>query len=429
MKIKKTPLSIYIHIPFCKKKCLYCDFLSAPACGQERESYVKALLREISFMADKASEYEVISIFLGGGTPSLLNKSQVERIMSAIRKEYCLTQDCEITIECNPATADYDKLAYFKACGINRLSIGLQSANDKELKELGRIHNYRQFLETFKAARKAGFTNINIDIMSALPGQTVESYTDTLQKVIALNPEHISAYSLIIEEGTPFYDRYGENREASIISKANEAAQSIDYAPMYPSLPDEDTERKMYHVTKMILEKAGYLRYEISNYAKKNYECRHNLTYWTGISYLGFGIGAASYFKGYRFKNRQDIQTYEELFSNNRSLMLQSVGRKEWQCMQSNVAGQMIFHNFHEEIQSLSVEEQMEEFMFLGLRMMDGVKKADFRQQFQKDMDVQYGKVLQKLEKQGMIKQTQDTVMLTARGIDVSNVVLAEFLL
>ena len=429
MKIKKTPLSIYIHIPFCKKKCLYCDFLSAPACGQERESYVKALLREISFMADKASEYEVISIFLGGGTPSLLNKSQVERIMSAIRKEYCLTQDCEITIECNPATADYDKLAYFKACGINRLSIGLQSANDKELKELGRIHNYRQFLETFKAARKAGFTNINIDIMSALPGQTVESYTDTLQKVIALNPEHISAYSLIIEEGTPFYDRYGENREASIISKANEAAQSIDYAPMYPSLPDEDTERKMYHVTKMILEKAGYLRYEISNYAKKNYECRHNLTYWTGISYLGFGIGAASYFKGYRFKNRQDIQTYEELFSNNRSLMLQSVGRKEWQCMQSNVAGQMIFHNFHEEIQSLSVEEQMEEFMFLGLRLKRGISIHEFERHFGKKLEEVYGSVIERFIKEKLLLNRGGRICLSQKGTDVANYVMSEFIL
>lgn len=406
MKIKKTPLSIYIHIPFCKKKCLYCDFLSAPACGQERESYVKALLREISFMAEKASEYEVIAVFFGGGTPSLLNRSQMERIMSAIRKGYCLAQDCEITIECNPATADYDKLAFFKACGFNRLSIGLQSANDKELKELGRIHNYKQFLATFEAARKAEFTNINIDIMSALPGQTFESYTDTLQKVISLNPEHISAYSLIIEEGTPFYDRYRELE-----------------------LPDEDTERKMYHVTKTILEKAGYLRYEISNYAKKNYECRHNLTYWTGIPYLGFGIGAASYFQGYRFKNGQDIQKYEELFTNNRSLMLQSAGQKESQCMQSNVAGQMIFHNFHEEIQCLSVEEQMEEFMFLGLRLKRGISIHEFEQCFGKKLEEVYGSVIERFIKEKLLLNRGGRICLSQKGTDVANYVMSEFIL
>ncbi len=429
MKIKKTPLSIYIHIPFCKKKCLYCDFLSAPACGQERESYVKALLREISFMAENASEYEVISVFFGGGTPSLLNKSQIERIMSAIRKGYCLAQDCEITLECNPATADYDKLAFFKACGINRLSIGLQSANDKELKELGRIHNYRQFLATYEAARKAGFTNINIDIMSALPGQTFESYTDTLQKVISLNPEHISAYSLIIEEGTPFYDRYGENREASIISKANEVAQSIDYAPMYPSLPDEDTERKMYHVTKTILEKEGYLRYEVSNYAKKGLECRHNLTYWTGVDYLGFGIGAASYFQGYRFKNGGNIQKYEELFSNNRSVMQQSAGRKECQGMQSNVSEQMIFHNFHEEIQCLSVEEQMEEFMFLGLRLNRGISMAEFERRFERSVESVYGSVIERFTKEKLLLNREGRICLSQKGMDVANYVMAEFLL
>lgn len=431
MKIKKTPLSIYIHIPFCKKKCLYCDFLSAPACGQERESYVKALLREISVMAKKTSAYEVISVFFGGGTPSLLNRSQMERIMSAIRKGYCLAQDCEITIECNPATADYDKLAFFKACGINRLSIGLQSANDKELKELGRIHNYKQFLATFEAARKAGFTNINIDIMSALPGQTFESYTDTLQKVISLNPEHISAYSLIIEEGTPFYERYGEhvNGEASVISKANDVAQSIDYTPMYLSLPDEDIERKMYHATKEILEKEGYLRYEISNYAKKSYECRHNLTYWTGISYLGFGIGAASFFQGYRFKNGQDIQKYEELFSNNRSLMLQSVGRKEWQCMQSNVAGQMIFHNFHEEIQCLSMEEQMEEFMFLGLRLKRGISIYEFERHFGKKLEEVYGSVIERFIKEKLLLNRGGRICLSQKGTDVANYVMSEFIL
>lgn len=416
MKIKKTPLSIYIHIPFCKKKCLYCDFLSAPACGQERESYVKALLREISFMAENASEYEVISVFFGGGTPSLLNKSQIERIMSAIRKGYCLRADAEITVECNPATADYDKLAFFKACGINRLSIGLQSASDKELKELGRIHNYKQFLATFESARKAGFTNINVDIMSALPGQTCESYEDTLQKVIALNPEHISAYSLIVEEGTPFYERYGEDlsAEASVISEVKEVVQSMNCAPMYPALPDEDTERKMYHSTKTILENAGYFRYEISNYAKKGFECRHNLTYWTGVSYLGFGIGAASYFEGYRFKNSSDIQTYQAYFVDRGS---------------ESKRVDDIFHGLHEEIQLLTSEEKMEEYMFLGLRLKRGVSVPGFEQCFGKTMDEIYGDVIDKLTRQQLLLRSKNRIYLSQRGTDVANYVMAEFML
>ena len=242
MKTDKLPLSLYIHIPFCKKKCLYCDFLSAPACAQEREDYVKALLREISVMAKSCEEYRIISVFFGGGTPSLLSSLQMKRIMAAIRKGYHLCEDAEITVECNPATADLQKLAAFRDLGINRLSIGLQSANDKELKELGRIHNYRQFLETFDAARKAGFTNINVDIMSALPGQTYESYMHTLASVVALQPEHISAYSLIIEEGTPFANVYGEG------------------CPGEHDLPSEETERAIYYRTEEVLEVAGYCR-------------------------------------------------------------------------------------------------------------------------------------------------------------------------
>lgn len=443
MKIKKKPLSIYIHIPFCKKKCLYCDFLSAPACGQERESYVKALLHEISFMAEKASEYEVISVFFGGGTPSLLNRSQMDRIMSAIRKGYCLAQDCEITIECNPATADYDKLAFFKACGINRLSIGLQSANDKELKELGRIHNYKQFLATFEAARKAGFTNINIDIMSALPGQTFESYTDTLQKVISLNPEHISAYSLIIEEGTPFYERYGEQGHSEDTAECrmlhvpleavNEAAQSMNCAPIYPALPNEDIERKMYHRTKAVLQKAGYERYEISNYAKKGYECRHNLTYWTGVDYLGVGIGAASYFEGYRFKNCADIGKYQECFSGKSNFLLYADKRSADICeldLKTVLhSSRRIFHGLHEEIQLLTMEEQMEEFMFLGLRLKRGISTYEFEQHFGRSLESVYEKVIDRFIKEKLLLKKDDRIYLSRRGMDVANYVMSEFLL
>ncbi len=414
MKIKRTPLSLYIHIPFCKKKCLYCDFLSAPACGQERESYVKALLREISLMADGVKDYEVISVFFGGGTPSLLTGSQMERIMLAVRKEYHLRPDAEITVECNPATADFDKLSFYRECGINRLSIGLQSADDTELKELGRIHTYEQFLETFENARKAGFTNINIDIMSALPGQSYESYMNTLEKVITLNPEHISAYSLIIEEGTPFYERYGEE------TGGTDNSGKADLR--YPELPDEDTERKMYHATKSVLEKAGYLRYEISNYARKGFECRHNLTYWTGVEYLGVGIGAASYLKGYRFKNCTDREEYIGHF-----LGEDNGGLPETK--QEGSREPVIFHALHEEIQSLSAKEQMEEFMFLGLRLKRGISVAEFTARFGKSPYEVYPGIIERFRNEKLLLCKDGRICLSKRGMDVANYVMAEFIL
>jgi len=384
---KKQPLSIYIHIPFCKKKCLYCDFLSAPACGQERESYVRALLREIPLMAETCRDYEVVSVFFGGGTPSLLTKEQMKRIMAAVKKNYHLVSDAEISMECNPATATFDTLKAYKECGINRLSIGLQSANEEELKVLGRIHNYNQFLQTYEEARRAGFTNINIDLMSALPGQTLASYQDTLQKIIALNPEHISAYSLIIEEGTPFYE-------------------------MSLELPDEDTERKMYHQTQTVLKKAGYSRYEISNYSKRGYECRHNLTYWTGVDYIGFGIGAASYFQGYRYKNTSDIQRYKEEVPMYKGGVFMP-GEFPW----------------HEEVQHLSVEERMEEFMFLGLRLKKGICEMEFQSKFGKTMKEVYPNVIETLLKEKLLLRKNNRLYLSAKGTDVANYVMAQFLL
>lgn len=394
----RQPLSIYIHIPFCKRKCLYCDFLSAPACEQERESYVEALLREIPSMAGKCREYKVISVFFGGGTPSLLSAEQMERVMNAVKKNYNLMHDAEISMECNPATATFDTLRAYKESGINRLSIGLQSANEEELKALGRIHDYKQFLQTYEDARRAGFTNINVDLMSALPGQTLASYEETLQKVIALSPEHISAYSLIIEEGTPFYERYGENR-------VNEGGQNMECTALYPHLPDEDTERQMYHRTGEILERAGYQRYEISNYAKEGYECRHNLTYWTGIDYIGFGIGAASYFRGYRYKNISDIRSYQQV-----SFMPEA-------------------DMWHEEIELLSEKDLMEEFMFLGLRLKKGISEQEFKDKFGKNVGEVYQRVLSRLTEEGVLEQKNGRIYLSEKGTDVANYVMAEFLL
>ena len=412
MKTDKLPLSLYVHIPFCKKKCLYCDFLSAPACAREREDYVKALLHEISAMAEFFTQYRVISVFFGGGTPSLLSAGQMKRILSAIRKRYCLCEDAEITVECNPATADLKKMTAYRAYGINRLSIGLQSAEDKELKELGRIHNYRQFLDTFKSAREAGFANINVDIMSALPGQTYESYIHTLKSVIYLQPEHISAYSLIIEEGTPFYERYGKD-------VSYEDVKSMGYAPMYPLLPDEDTERKMYHDTVRLLQRAGYMRYEISNYAKKGYECRHNMTYWTGIEYLGLGLGASSYVKGCRYKNITDMNDY---LCNCREI---SFGQKPLLCEKDGT----INSSLTDEVLVLTTQEQMEEYMFLGLRLKKGISVNRFKQQFGVPMDSVYGATIKKLKNERLLLQHGDNLYLSKKGTDIANYVMSQFIL
>ena len=421
----KQPLSIYIHIPFCKRKCLYCDFLSAPASAKERESYVEALLCEIQGMAEYCRDYNIISVFFGGGTPSLLTGTQMQRIMNVVKRNYDLNAEAEISMECNPATATLDTLKAYKTCGINRLSIGLQSTNDEELKALGRIHDYRQFLQTYEDARKAGFSNINIDLMSALPGQTLFSYEDTLQKVIALSPEHISAYSLIIEEGTPFYERYGEGGTQKIYQAANEGAN-------YPSLPDEDTEREMYYRTREILEHAGYHRYEISNYAKEGYECRHNLTYWTGVGYIGFGIGAASYFEGYRYKNTSDIQKYEEIlleFQNPFKQGINSLLQEAYSPCNQRKPFMPESAPWHEEIGLLSVEEKIEEFMFLGLRLKKGISEQEFIEKFGKSIEEVYSNVLIRLIGEGVLVQKNGWVYLSDKGTDLANYVMAEFLL
>lgn len=407
---EKKPLSIYIHIPFCMKKCLYCDFLSAPATAQERESYVKALLLEMEMMAPFCKEYEVISVFLGGGTPSLLSAVQMERIMQTLREHYDFSTKAEISMECNPATASLEMLKAYKQSGINRLSIGLQSAQDEELRTLGRIHDYQQFLITYEDAKKAGFTNINIDLMAALPGQTLASYEDTLQKIIALDPAHISAYSLIVEEGTPFYEKYG---------KPDASEMGL--------LPDEDTEREMYYRTEKRLEEAGYERYEISNYAKKGYECRHNLTYWTGGEYLGFGIGAASYFRGYRYKNISRKKTYEDLIFQEGEERRQDISAQSAGVHAASFTPEHA--PWHEEIQQISQKESMEEFMFLGLRLKRGVSGQAFFEKFGRSMEEVYPNVLEKLQEEGLLLRKEESICLSAKGTDLANYVMAEFLL
>lgn len=392
MKTDKRALSVYIHIPFCIRKCLYCDFLSAPATDEMRARYLKCLSSEIERESHKYCAYKVRTVFVGGGTPSLLSGNEMKQLFECVKLNYDVAEDAEITAEVNPGTVDLRKLEEYYEAGINRLSIGLQSADNKELQCLGRIHSYEEFLQTYENAVKTGFNNINIDLMSAIPGQTVESYQKTLKAVLSLNPSptHISAYSLILEEGTPF----GDNP---------------------PELPDEETDREMYKITDEMLKDSGYHRYEISNYAKEGYECIHNKVYWKRGDYVGFGIGAASLVDNVRFHNIADIEEYMGQLEKYKEISLPELHLKE-------------------DIQSLSVEEQMEEYMFLGLRLTEGISEKDFFETFQKSIHEVYPGLIAKLKKQGLIicepeDENGNRIKLSDFGLDVSNVVMAEFLL
>ena len=349
--------------------------------------YYRALSREIAACAPLGElKGPVNTLFIGGGTPSLWDGDRINGLMENIRKYYCFSEDAEITIEANPGTLDADRLKAYRRAGINRISIGLQSADDRDLKTLGRIHTFEEFLENYAAAREAGFSNINVDLMSSLPGQTAAGWKRVLTSVLKLAPEHISAYSLIIEEGTEFYDRYRDG----------------------DGLPDEEEEREIYHMTKHILEQHGYHRYEISNYCLKGYACRHNLGYWQGSQYLGFGLGASSCVgrpggRRRRFSNISDMETY--VGASGSPFALRRDNR------------------------ILPLTEQMEEFMFLGLRCVDGISKSEFKEQFMRSYDGIYGKVTESLLSQGLLQDTGERVFLTEFGLDVSNRVMAEFLI
>lgn len=395
-------LSIYIHIPFCVRKCLYCDFLSAPAHDGGMENYVNLLLREIEEQSIFYGDHRVVSIFLGGGTPSLLPAGETGRILERVRDRFAVVEDAEITIECNPGTVTAEKLVDYIMHGINRLSIGLQSTEDEELKRIGRIHDYDTFLETYRLAREAGFGNINIDLMAGLPGQSIESYRKTLERVVSLAPEHISAYSLILEEGTPLY----VNRKSY-------------------TFPDEDEDREMYELTEKVLGQAGFWRYEISNYAREGRECRHNMVYWRRGDYAGFGLGASSMVGNVRWKNpdgQADYEAYvERMTAVDESRGVYSEETQAERAARMTIAGAC-------EVQPLTVQEQMEEFMFLGLRLTEGVDLGEFRQYFGKSADEIYGKQIRTFTGQRLMEREGERLRLTPRGIDVSNTVFAAFL-
>lgn len=369
-------LEIYVHIPFCVRKCSYCDFLSGPADPQQQRRYVDALKTEMDAVMEEAGR-PVSSIYIGGGTPSVLPAEWIGSLLDKLRERFSLQEDAEISMEANPGTLDESRLRCYRQAGVNRLSLGLQSPRDRELKTLGRIHSCADFLESYEMAREAGFSNINVDLMMALPGQSVKDWEENLEWTARLRPQHISAYSLIIEEGTPF------------------AQRELD-------LPDEDSEYRMYENTAMILGKYGYRQYEISNYALEDYRCRHNVGYWEREDYLGFGLGAASLLGNRRFSNTTDMQEYVRCSS-----------RPE---------------KIRKEVQRLTKEEQMEEFMFLGLRMTRGVSIPEFERLFGCGIWQEYGKVLDKYIKMGMLCQEDHRIFLSREGIHVSNVIMAEFL-
>lgn len=400
-----TGLSVYIHIPFCIRKCQYCDFLSAPASIKERKAYGRILLKEIRAALSLLSEYLPESVYIGGGTPSLFPPEWYDQLGSLFDLAWGnLWREREVTMEANPGTLTAENLKGYRSAGINRLSMGLQSMVDSELKTLGRIHTFNEFVENYKNAVAAGFSNINVDLMSGIPGQTLSSCLESLERVIDLEPQHISSYSLILEEGTPFYTMYAEGGKVK-----------------KPFLPNEEEERLMYHESGRILREAGYLRYEISNYAREGFEAVHNTRYWKRKEYLGFGIGAASFLSGYRFRNPADIKEYE------RNVKGYEGNLNE--CKESVKAYKEDFLNGRCEIQKIDETAAMEEFMFLGLRMAEGVSKDEFYNEFGRKINSVYKDVIAKYVAFGLLKDTSSNIFLTDRGIDVSNQVMAGFLM
>ena len=375
-------LGIYIHIPFCKQKCFYCDFCSFANKNEMQEKYVEAVINEIKNITHK-EKYTVTTIYFGGGTPSILNPEYIKNILQEIESSFEILDDAEITIEINPGTVNEEKLKKYKEYGINRLSIGLQSTNDKILKKIGRIHDYKQFEETFFYARKCGFKNINIDLMIGLPTQAVEDVKQTLEKIIQKNPEHISVYSLIIEEGTIIEKMINENKL---------------------QLPDEETERIMYWTVVNELKENGYNQYEISNFSKKTYESKHNTNCWKQKQYIGLGTSAHSYLNKKRYSNTNNIEEYIKNIQEN------------------NISKNITIHEEQTE------ESTMNEYMLLGLRMIQGININEFKQKFKTDPTIKYKKILEKLQKENLIQITKTSIKLTKHGIDFGNIVWEEFI-
>ncbi|MCI1477362.1 MAG: radical SAM family heme chaperone HemW [Clostridium beijerinckii] len=371
-------ISLYIHIPFCKQKCFYCDFPSYSGKEGLMNEYIEALSNEI---LQKGKEYRISSIFIGGGTPSYLNDLSLEKLLRTLNK-LNLKDDFEFTVECNPGTLNEKNLNIMKEHNVNRISMGLQSTKNSLLKDIGRIHSYEEFEENYFLARKLGFNNINADLMFGLPNQTIEDWECSLRKVAELELDHISAYSLIIEEGTRFYKLYEEDKL---------------------NLPEEDKERIMYLTTKDILNGYGYHQYEISNYSKKGKECFHNKVYWKCDEYLGMGVSASSFIDKKRSENMDNIKEYIKRINNKESVI--------------------------EEIHVNDIKDDMEEFLFMGLRMIEGIKVEKFKERFNKDIYEVYGEIIEKNIKKGLLINNSGNLYLTSHGIEISNYVMSDFIL
>lgn len=384
-------LELYIHIPFCVRKCRYCDFLSFDNHGEMETPYVEALLKQLDFYGNLYSDRLISSIYIGGGTPSSISPESITKICEKIYDKFVVDIDAEVTMEVNPGTITEAKAKAYKLAGINRLSVGLQSANDDELIILGRIHTWDDFLRSYEKILKAGFTNTNIDIMTALPFQTEEKLQNTLKKVLMFRPNHISAYSLILEEGTPLFDEHWQD-----LAKRRHGRPTI-------ALPDEETEYALGELTQETLEKAGYVKYEISNYAKPGFECKHNIGYWKRTEYIGVGLGAASLVNSTRFNVTRDMIEY-----------INKIEKED-------------FNGLLTDVQVLSKKDQMSEFMFLGLRMLEGVSVFDFQQEFGTTIEKTFAYEINKLKNQGLMENDKGFYKLTKKGLDVANIAMSEF--
>ena len=370
--------ALYIHIPFCKQKCLYCDFQSFANLDNMMESYIDALEKEIN---KKSINYEFVSLFIGGGTPSYLSSNLLEKLMNIISK-LKFVKNAEKTIECNPGTVNKEKLLILKKGGINRLSFGLQTSDDKLLKKIGRIHDYKTFKENYYLARELGFNNINVDVMFGLPTQTLNGYLDGLHEIIDLNPDHLSVYSLIIEENTAFYRMYDEGKL---------------------ELPDENIERLMYEKGKVLLENQGYKQYEISNFSKDSKQCFHNKEYWKCNEYLGVGVSSSSYINKIRYKNIDGVKSYIESINSNKEVtIVEKVN---------------------------TINDEIEEFMFMGLRMIDGIDEKEFEKRFNKSVDQVYKSVILDNINKGLLIRKDNRIYLSEKGIELSNVVMSDMIL
>ncbi len=420
-------MELYVHIPFCVKKCNYCDFLSFAGYGCDADethrslsrAYTEVLCESLRKTEDKLSEKArqsagpvIDTVFIGGGTPSSLDPDIMEPLLKSIRGILRLNPSeisPEFTVECNPGTLTKEKLLLYREYGINRLSIGLQAADNRLLKKLGRIHTFEEFQENFGIARKLGFNNINIDLISAVPGQTLGDWRDTLEKTAELKPEHISAYSLILEEGTPLYDMYMKD-------------------PGSLRLPDEDTERSMYHETERLLEGYGYKRYEISNYAQAGFECRHNTGYWTGEEYIGLGLGASSYLS----------EDSLEIFDIDPSLYIDKKEtcrlQKMFRIKNTTDLSEYIQRGKDRDSSGHIIEEvlddaaQISEFCILRLRLCRGFDREDFRKRFGTDVHGVFGEKLEKLKAAELLSEAKGRICLTPKGFDLANTVFCEFM-